>query len=106
MTSKMPDTEAGTAAGVPRVRALLATRVKALREASGATLYGLARRAEIHGTYLRQIEEGSRNPSLEQLVRLAAAFDLRSLDELIGPLPLDDVLRSERDRQAIRPTEP
>lgn len=78
--------------------------MRALREAQHVTLYGLASRAGLHGTYLRQIEEGTRNPSLEQLVRLAAALEVRTLDELIGPLPLEEVLRVQREDQERRPT--
>jgi transcriptional regulator with XRE-family HTH domain len=44
------------------------------------------------GTYLRQVEEGARNPGLEQLVRLARAFDLSSLEQLFGPLPTEGLL--------------
>lgn len=78
--------------GIPRDRALLGTRIGQLRARNGWTHHVLARRAGVNGTYLRQLEAGQRNPGLDQLVRLARAFGLSSLEQLFGPLPTEDLM--------------
>lgn len=87
-----PDLAALLARGIPRDRARLAVRVGELRYEHGWTHHGLAQHAGINGTYLRQVEEGGRNPGLEQLLRLARAFELSSLEQLFGPLPTEDLV--------------
>ena len=77
---------------VPRERAVLAIRVGELRASRGWTHYGLGQRAEIHGTYLRQLEKGERDPGLDLLLRLARAFELKSLEQLFGALPTEPLL--------------
>jgi transcriptional regulator with XRE-family HTH domain len=52
----------------------------------------LAELAGIHRTYISQIERGLKSPTLEVLIRIATALDLRTssllleLEELIGRL--------------------
>lgn len=55
--------------------------VRARREELGLNQETLADRAEIHRTYLSDVERGSRNLSLVNIERLAAALQL-SLTEL------------------------
>lgn len=63
-----------------------------LRVGRGWTHHVLGQQAGIHGTYVRQVESGERNPGLEQLLRLARAFQLSSLEQLFGPLPTEELL--------------
>jgi transcriptional regulator with XRE-family HTH domain len=51
--------------------------VKDRREQLGLTQEDLAHKAEIHRTYLSDIERGSRNVSLINIERIAAALSLR-----------------------------
>lgn len=73
-------------ANVTRVKALLGSRIRALRKSKGWSQEVLADRARVHVTYLSGIERGERNPSLKNLfaiaralnLTLSALFDLRS----------------------------
>lgn len=78
--------------GIPRDRAVLGTRIGELRVHNGWTHHVLGRHAGINGTYVRQLEAGQRNPGLDQLLRLARAFRLSSLEQLFGPLPTEDLV--------------
>ena len=63
------------------IRIHLGERVRKLRKEMGWSQENLGERAGLHPTYVGGIERGERNVSLENLSRLAAAFDL-SLSEL------------------------
>jgi transcriptional regulator with XRE-family HTH domain len=78
--------------GIPRDRAVLGARIGELRVKNGWTHHVLGRQAGINGTYVRQLEQGERNPGLDQLLRLARAFRLSSLEQLFGPLPTEDLV--------------
>jgi transcriptional regulator with XRE-family HTH domain len=78
--------------GIPRDRAVLGARVGLLRVENGWTHHVLGQRAGISGTYLRQLEEGQRNPGLDHLLRLARAFNLASLEQLFGPMPTEELV--------------
>ncbi len=78
--------------GVARERALLAVRVGQLRSSRGWTYHGLGQRAESNGTYLRRLENGESNPGLDLLLRLARVFELKSLEQLFGTLPTEDLM--------------
>jgi transcriptional regulator with XRE-family HTH domain len=80
------------ARGIPRDRAVLGARIGALRVENGWTHHVMGRKAGINGTYLRQLEVGERNPGLDQLLRLARAFGLSSLEQLFGPLPTEELI--------------
>jgi transcriptional regulator with XRE-family HTH domain len=62
--------------GRPDIRARFGFAVKTRREELGLTQEDLADRAGIHRTYLSDIERGSRNVSLINIERLAAALTL------------------------------
>lgn len=49
----------------------LGARVRTLREAAGMTQESLAHAAELHWTYVGQIERGERNPTYKNLLKLA-----------------------------------
>jgi transcriptional regulator with XRE-family HTH domain len=67
----------------PDVRERFGFAVKARREELGRTQEDLAERAGIHRTYLSDVERGSRNVSLVNIERLAAALSL-SMSELFA----------------------
>ena len=52
------------------------TLVKAWRERLGFSQEKLAERAELHRTYISDVERGARNLSLESITRLARALDI------------------------------
>lgn len=64
-------------------KAIIGGNVRRLRQAKGLTQEQLAVDSGIDLTYAGGIERGKRNPSLEVLVRIAAALDvgLRELFE-------------------------
>ncbi|MCE9621002.1 MAG: helix-turn-helix transcriptional regulator [Actinomycetia bacterium] len=61
-------------------------RVRARRERRGLSQMALAELAEVHFTYISDIERGVRNPSLITMVKLAAALDT-DLGKLVKDLP-------------------
>jgi transcriptional regulator with XRE-family HTH domain len=67
--------------GKADIRERFGYAVKLRREALGLTQEDLADKAGIHRTYLSDIERGTRNVSLINIERLAAALAL-SLSEL------------------------
>ena len=65
----------------PDVRERFGTAVKFRREALGLTQEDLAEKAGIHRTYLSDVERGTRNLSLVNIEKLAAALAV-SMSEL------------------------
>jgi transcriptional regulator with XRE-family HTH domain len=61
----------------PDIRERFGDAVRKRREDLGLTQEDLAGRAGIHRTYLSDVERGSRNVSLVNIERLAAALSLR-----------------------------
>jgi transcriptional regulator with XRE-family HTH domain len=64
----------------PDVRERFGYAVKVRREELGLTQEDLADKAGIHRTYLSDVERGTRNLSLVNIERLAAALDTRMSD--------------------------
>lgn len=56
------------------VRELFGKTLRSLREEAGLTQEEVADRADIHWTYLSQVEGGKRNLGLENIVYLARAI--------------------------------
>jgi transcriptional regulator with XRE-family HTH domain len=67
---------------VPSVRQLFGSTLRALREEAGLTQEEVADRADIHWTYLSQVEGGKRNLGLENIVYLAKAIGVTPSDLL------------------------
>lgn len=63
--------------------AAFGSAVRALRTRRGLTQEALAERAQLHRTYVTEVELGRRNVSLYNIGRLASALDV-SIVELIG----------------------
>ena len=59
-------------------------RVRARRHELGLTLEQLAERADMHWTYVGSIERGTRNPTLRNILRLAAALKTDPADLVRG----------------------
>jgi CheY-like chemotaxis protein len=58
------------------LKALLGAAIKAERSALGISQEELAYRADLHRTYVSDVERGARNPSLESVEKLAHALEL------------------------------
>jgi transcriptional regulator with XRE-family HTH domain len=54
----------------------LGARVRSLRLAAGMTQEGVAHAADLHWTYIGQIERGERNPTYKSLLRLASGLGI------------------------------
>jgi transcriptional regulator with XRE-family HTH domain len=71
----------GKKKSTPDIREKFGFGVKDRREELGLTQEDLAEKARIHRTYLSDVERGTRNLSLINIERLAAALSL-SISEL------------------------
>lgn len=67
--------------------------MRARRETLGISQEELAFRAEVHRTYISQIERGLKSPSLSVIVRLAQALEL-------APSELVERATSQLNRQS------
>lgn len=72
---------------------IFGARVRARRRALRLSSDALADTAGISVTFLKQIERGARNPSLDTLVRLSAALRLDPAQLVIGLGPRVDTGR-------------
>lgn len=61
---------------VSPLKTLLGNAIKKERAALGISQEELAARAGLHRTYVSDVERGARNPSLQSVVKLAAALEL------------------------------
>ena len=73
-----------------RIRKILAQKLRLLRFTRGWSQEVLAELAGLHRTYVSSIERGERNVSLDNLEKLADAFDL-SVSELLRPPSLENM---------------
>jgi transcriptional regulator with XRE-family HTH domain len=65
---------------------ILGARIRARRAELGISQEGLDARTGVHWSYLGQVERGQRNPSLRNLLRIAAGLEI-DLAELVRGLP-------------------
>ncbi|MBR0695337.1 helix-turn-helix domain-containing protein [Bradyrhizobium lablabi] len=65
-----------------RARATLGRKVKDFRRAQRMTQADLADEAEVRRALISQIERGAANPTLDSLVRLAAALGVEAAELL------------------------
>ena len=64
------------------IRKVLANNVRVFRELKGWSQEELAERADVHRTYVSQVERGLRNPTIVIVDRLAKALRLTASDLL------------------------
>ena len=79
LATKQPRTPAATPSSTsdPLDPAVIGSRVKALREASGHSLRDLAARSGVSAPMLSQVERGETSPTLTVASRIAAGLELR-----------------------------
>jgi transcriptional regulator with XRE-family HTH domain len=70
-------------------QARIGKAVKAVRNTQGLTQEDLAAKADLHPTYISDVERGVRNPSWDVIARLAEGMDVPTT-----------AIASEYDRQA------
>lgn len=58
------------------VRQRFGRRIRQLREAKGWSQERLAAEAQLHATYISEVEHGKRNISIDNIARLAEALDV------------------------------
>jgi CheY-like chemotaxis protein len=58
------------------LKALLGAAIKAERSALGISQEELAYRADLHRTYISDVERGARNPSIESIEKIASALEI------------------------------
>ena len=73
-----------------RIRTTLAQKLRFLRFTRGWSQEVLSELAGLHRTYVSSIERGERNVSLDNIEKLADAFDL-SVSELLARPRLEDM---------------
>lgn len=59
-----------------KIAAWLGQRIRQLRKSKGYSQERLAEMCGVHRTYLGGIERGERNPSLENIAKIAIALDV------------------------------
>ena len=64
-----------------KIEKQLGMRIRYLRKQKGLSIEDLALKAEIHPTYLSDLERGTRNPTLKIITKISIALDV-SLSEL------------------------
>ena len=72
-----------------RIRTVLAQKMRFLRFTRGWSQEVLAELAGLHRTYISQIERGQVNVSIDNLEKLANAFELPVPELLTPPSPAD-----------------
>jgi transcriptional regulator with XRE-family HTH domain len=89
------------------IKALLGAAIKAERTALGISQEELAYRANLHRTYISDVERGARNPSIASIEKLAGALDI-SVSSLFAQADdgrqskqLVDILLVEDNRQDV-----
>jgi len=83
-------------AAIPSTRRILAKKIKLLRFSRGWSQETLAELCGFHRSYIANIESGKHNVSLDNLERIAQAFEV-PIAELLNP---DFNLRIEQPRMA------
>ena len=70
----------------------MAARLSELRVARDLNWNELAVKAGINRRQVELLEAGTKDPAVSTIFKLAAALDLRSLDELLGPLRFAELI--------------
>ena len=73
------------------VKKTFGASIKACRNRLGISQEKLGERADLHRTYISDVERGARNLSLESITRLAAALDVSVAALFPAELPLENL---------------
>jgi XRE family transcriptional regulator, regulator of sulfur utilization len=65
-----------------KVQSGFGSRLRAIRESKGLTQEELAYKADLHFTYVGQVERGLRNVTLQSIYKLAKALKIKGGDLL------------------------
>lgn len=71
------------------VRERLGANVRRLREAAGYSQEAFGHMADIHRTYVSDVERGRRNPTIDVVEKFAMALNVRTGSLLDTPSELD-----------------
>lgn len=82
-------------------RELLAANVRRLRAANGWTQDALSHESGLDRSFIAHVEREARNPSLDSIEKLAAAFSVQ-IGELFSPLPAHEPAQRKRSRAAVK----
>ena len=66
------------------IRKLVGLRIRKLREDKGWSQEKLAEKADLHRTYIGQVERGEKNIGIENLVRIAQAIGSKTATLVAG----------------------
>ena len=58
------------------ITTMVGMRLRSYRQQKGMTQEELAEKAELHPTYIGQVERGEKNATLESIAKIAAALDV------------------------------
>jgi transcriptional regulator with XRE-family HTH domain len=70
--------------GMPNIKERFGKAIRRRRRELDLSQEELAERAELHRTYISDIERGDRNPSLENIEKLAKALEISIADIFIN----------------------
>ncbi len=62
------------------IKAILGTRIRKLRKERGLSQEALAEKADLHYTFIGEVERGEKNISLVSLEKLAKALEVTLMD--------------------------
>lgn len=90
------------------VQTSLGQRIRALRKQEGISQEELADRAELHWSYLARLERGELNPTLRNLVAVAAGLEVPLLEifRFRGQALWPSGAKNRPPRQKARPRAP
>jgi len=69
---------------------IVGERIQAYRKSAGLTQERLAEKAELHHTYIGQLERGEKNATLETIQKIAKALDV-SFETLLEKIVIGEV---------------
>ena len=75
----------------------IGTRISELRTQKGYSVYKLAKLSEVSATYIHELEDGKKQPTVEVLSRICSALDI-TLAEFFSPETNSDSIPPELQR--------
>ena len=68
----------------PQLAIAFGRRLRQLRVERGLTQEQVAERADVHATFISNVERGYSSPTLDTLIRIAAAINVRASELIDG----------------------